>query len=133
MRYFLTIYQRFLKAKELSDERRKASGNPKLDNDHEGFEPSLYSQFLSVMIFKVKDPKLNFEEYLRKITSQEAFIYFTLDKFIVNVTKLINNINSDSLTYKILKDETKDYENELKKWSEFNFPSITKQLTRVYR
>jgi len=40
-----------------------------------------------------------------------------LDKFIVNVTKLLNNINSDSLTYKILKDETKDYENELKKWS----------------
>lgn len=56
------------------------------------------------MIFKTKDPKQNFEEYLRKITNQEAFIYFTLDKFIVNVTKLINNINSDSLTYKILKD-----------------------------
>lgn len=85
------------------------------------------------MVFKTKDPKQNFEEYLRKITNQEAFIYFTLDKFIVNVTKLINNINSDSLTYKILKDETKDYENELRKWSEFSFPSITNQLTRVYR
>jgi hypothetical protein len=61
------------------------------------------------MIFKSKDPKQNFEEHLRKIASQEAFIYFTLDKFIVNMTKLINNINTDSLTHKILKDETKDY------------------------
>ena len=85
------------------------------------------------MIYKVKDPKQNFEEYLRRITNQSAFIYFTLDKFIISITKLINNVNSDSLTYKILKDETKDYENELKKWSEFNFSSITHQLTRVYR
>ena len=93
----------------------------------------MYAQFLAIMIYKVKDPKQNFEEYLRRITNQSAFIYFTLDKFIISITKLINNVNSDSLTYKILKDETKDYENELKKWSEFNFSSITNQLTRVYR
>jgi histone deacetylase complex regulatory component SIN3 len=85
------------------------------------------------MIFKVKDPKQNFEEHLRRLTNQEAFIYFTLDKLIQSLAKLVNNINSDSLTYKILKDETKDYENELKKWAEFTFPSITQQLTRVYR
>ena len=92
----------------------------------------MYAQFLAIMIYKVKDPKQNFEEYLRRITNQSAFIYFTLDKFIISITKLINNVNSDSLTYKILKDETKDYENELKKWSEFNFSSITNQLTRAY-
>lgn len=85
------------------------------------------------MIFKVKDPKQNFEEYVRRITNQEAFIYFSLDKLIQSVAKQVNNINGDSLTYKILKDETKDYENELKKWAEFSFPSITQQLTRVYR
>jgi histone deacetylase complex regulatory component SIN3 len=84
------------------------------------------------MIFKIKDPKL-FEEYLRKISTHEAFIFFTLDKFITSLTKLINNISVDSLTYKILKDGTKDYENDLNKWADFVFPTVTEQLTRVYR
>ena len=36
----------------------------------EASEPTLYAQFLTIMIFKVKDPKQNFEEYLRRITNQ---------------------------------------------------------------
>lgn len=61
------------------------------------------------MIFKLKDQKM-FEEYLRKILTQDAFLLFTLDKFILGITKLLSNLNNDSLTFKILKDGTKDYE-----------------------
>jgi hypothetical protein len=50
-----------------------------------------------------------FEDYLRKILTQDAFVFFTLDKFILSVTKLISNLNNDNLTFKILKDGTKDY------------------------
>lgn len=61
------------------------------------------------MIFKLKDQKM-LEDYLRKILTQDAFVFFTLDKFILSVTKLVSNLNNDNLTFKILKDGTKDYE-----------------------
>lgn len=66
-------------------------------------------QFLSVMIHKIKEQK-GLEEYLRKIFQQDAYIFFTLDKLILGLVKLINNINADSLTYKILRDDMRDYE-----------------------
>lgn len=39
---------------------------------------------------------------------QEAFIFFTLDKLIGGLCKLIHNINPESLTHKILKEGAKD-------------------------
>jgi hypothetical protein len=48
VRFLVTIYQRFLKAKSFSDEKQKTKSD----------EPSLYSQFLSILIFKFKDSKL---------------------------------------------------------------------------
>jgi len=50
------------------------------------------------------------EEFLRRIFQQDAYIFFTMDKLILGEVKLINNINVDSLTYKILKDDVKDYD-----------------------
>jgi hypothetical protein len=59
----------------------------------------------------------SFEEYMRKILLQDAFIFFTLDKLIGGVTKLVNNVSNDSLTYNILSEGVKDYDIELRKWS----------------
>ena len=50
------------------------------------------------------------EEYLRKIFQQDAYIFFTLDKLVTGLVKLVNNINIDSLTYKILRDDVRDYD-----------------------
>ena len=72
----------------------------------------LYEFFLMNLIFKIKDKKL-FEDYLRKIFCKNSFIFFTLDKIIHNAAKLINTINSDSLTDRIIRDMTKDYEYNL--------------------
>lgn len=85
-----------------------------------------------ILVCKLKEQK-SFEELLRKVFQQDAFIFFTLDKLIIGLTKLINNISTDSLTYKILKEGVKDYDLEIRKWADFKYPSITDQLTRVYR
>lgn len=37
-------------------------------------------------------------------------MFLTLDKIINNQTKIINNITPDTITYKIIKDGTKDFE-----------------------
>jgi len=62
-----------------------------------------------VLIHKIKEQK-GMEEFLRRIFQQDAYIFFTMDKLILGEVKLINNINVDSLTYKILKDDVKDYD-----------------------
>lgn len=85
------------------------------------------------MIYRVKDKdKRAFEDYLRKLFCKDAFIFFTLDKMILNVARLINNISSGSLTFRILKDLTKDYEHGLFDWRAYEFPSVIAQLTRLY-
>lgn len=96
LRYLLTIYQRFARAKALAEERSKE-------------QPSLYSQFLAVLIHKIKEQK-SLEEYLRKIFQQDAFIFFTLDKLVLGLVKLVNNISADSLTFKLLKEGVRDYD-----------------------
>ena len=73
------------------------------------------------------------EEYLRKIFQQDAYIFFTLDKLILGEVKLINNINNDSLTFKILKDDVRDYDLDIKKWTDYKHPTVTEQLSRLYR
>lgn len=62
-----------------------------------------------MLIHKIKEQK-GMEEFLRRIFQQDAYIFFTMDKLILGEVKLINNINVDSLTYKILKDDVKDYD-----------------------
>jgi len=62
-----------------------------------------------VLIHKIEEQK-GMEEFLRRIFQQDAYIFFTMDKLILGEVKLINNINVDSLTYKILKDDVKDYD-----------------------
>jgi histone deacetylase complex regulatory component SIN3 len=62
-----------------------------------------------VLIHKVKEQK-GLEEYLRKIFQQDAFIFFTLDKLVLGLVKLVNNLNADSLTYKLLKEGVRDYD-----------------------
>lgn len=47
---------------------------------------------------------------MRRIFQQDAFIFFTLDKLVGGLTKIINIIGTDSLTYKILKEGVKDYD-----------------------
>lgn len=106
VRFLVTIYHRFLRAKTLSNER-----GSKPD------EPSLYTQFLSILIHKIKEQK-GMEEYLRKIFQQDAYIFFTLDKLFSGITKIVNNqISTDSLTYKILRDDIRDYELEIRRWN----------------
>lgn len=83
------------------------------------------------MIYRVKDKK-TFEEYLRKLFCKDAFVFFTLDKMILGAAKLISNISTDSLTDRILKDLTKDYEYGLFDWDTYEFPSVVAQLTRLY-
>lgn len=73
------------------------------------------------------------EEYLRRIFQQDAFIFFTIDKLILGLTKLINNISVDSLTYKILKEGVKDYDLEIRRWEDYQYPSVTEQLARLYQ
>lgn len=51
---------------------------------------------------------------------------------ITNAGRLISNIGSDSLTYQIIKDQTKDYELGAFDWEKFTFPSVTMQLARLY-
>jgi len=76
----------------------------------EGERPKIdiYKFFLTVMIYKIKDKKY-FEENLRKLFCKNAFIFFTLEKMIIGAAKTINNISTDSLTFQIIKDQTKDY------------------------
>lgn len=62
-----------------------------------------------MLIHKVKEQK-GLEEYLRKIFQQDAFIFFTLDKLVLGLVKLVNNLNADSLTYKLLKEGVRDYD-----------------------
>jgi histone deacetylase complex regulatory component SIN3 len=110
-----------LRAKSLSAER-----------ENKPDEPSLYTQFLSVLIHKVKEQK-TMEEYLRRIFQQDAYIFFTLDKLMLGLVKLINNINADSLTFKILRDDVRDYDLEIRRWNDYTHPTVTEQLTRLYR
>ena len=65
IRFLLTIYQRFLKAKEFSEQRSSST----LGNDSESQQsPDLYKLFLTLLIFKIRDKnKSSFEECLRKI------------------------------------------------------------------
>lgn len=69
---------------------------------------------------------------MRKIFCKNAFIFFTLEKMIFSAVKVINNIATDSLSFQIIKDQTKDYELGAVDWEKFSFPSITMQLTRLY-
>jgi hypothetical protein len=119
LRYLLTIYQRFARAKALAEERNKE-------------EPSLYAQFLAVMIHKLKEQK-GLEEYLRKIYQQDAFIFFTLDKLVLGLVKLVNNLNADSLTHKLLKEGVRDYDLEIRRWEDYPHATVTEQLSRLYR
>lgn len=121
LRYLVTIYQRFARAKTLSDER-----------GIKGEQPTLYSQFLGVLIHKIKQQK-GLEQYLRRIFQQDAFIFFTIDKLILGLAKLINNISVDSLTYKVLKEGVKDYDLEIRRWEDYQYPSVTEQLARLYQ
>ncbi len=43
----------------------------------------------------------------------------------LGLVKLINNINTDSLTHKILKDGVKDYDLEIRKWQDYPHASVT--------
>lgn len=66
------------------------------------------------------------EEYLRKIFQQDAYIFFTLDKLFNGIVKIINNhITTDSLTYKILRDDVRDYDLEIRKWADYQHPTVT--------
>ncbi len=51
---------------------------------------------------------------------------------ISNIVRIIGNISPDSLTYQIIKDQTKDYELGAFDWEKFVFPNVTMQLTRLY-
>jgi histone deacetylase complex regulatory component SIN3 len=62
-----------------------------------------------VLIHKLKEQK-GLEEYLRKIFQQDAFIFFTLDKLVLGLVKLVNNLSADSLTHKLLKEGVRDYD-----------------------
>jgi hypothetical protein len=73
------------------------------------------------------------EEYLRKIFQQDAFIFFTLDKLILGLVKLINNLNADSLTHKLLKEGVRDYDLEIRRWEDYPHATVTEQLSRLYR
>lgn len=114
MRFVLTIYQRFLKAKEFSDQRSTVNLGTNAEQEE---KIDLYKFFLTILIYKIRDKNKNcFEEYLRKLYCEKAFIFFTLEKLITSAAKVINSIPSDSLTYKILKDQTKDYELGIFDW-----------------
>ena len=102
LRAILTLYQRFLIAKEYDEKDRKGS------QGH-------YMNFISVLIHRLKDKKV-FEDLLRKIFNQDAYIFYTLDKIITIVIKAITSITNNDLTYKILKNNTKDFEFELFGW-----------------
>ncbi len=65
------------------------------------------------------------EEYLRRIFQQDAYIFFTLDKLMLGLVKLINNINADSLTFKILRDDVRDYDLEIRRWNDYTHPTVT--------
>lgn len=67
------------------------------------------------MVHKMKDKKY-FQQYLRKIFCKDAYIFFTLDKLITGATKLLTSLTSNDLTYKILKEQTKDYELGMLDW-----------------
>jgi len=56
-----------------------------------------------------------------------------LDKLVLGQVKLINNINTDSLTYKLLREGVKDYDLEIRRWQDYPHPSVTEQLARLYR
>lgn len=94
-------------------------------------ELTLYNLFLCSLIFKLKDQKL--PDYMRILLKKDAFIFLTIDKLINYVNKIFTNINSDSLTYKILKENTKDFEMEIKKWDDYQFPKTITQLVRLSR
>ena len=98
LRYLLTIYQRLVRGKQLSEEREAKQG-----------EPSAYEQLIAVLVHKVREQK-TFEEYLRRIFQQDAFVFFTMDKLLTGVAKMINNIGSDSLTHRLLKEGVRDYD-----------------------
>lgn len=51
---------------------------------------------------------------------------------ILSAVKVISNIGADSLTFHIIKDQTKDYELGAFDWEKFAFPSVTMQLARLY-
>ena len=82
------------------------------ESEASGGTVDLYEFFLINLIFKSKDKKI-FEDYLRKIFCKDSFIFFTLDKIIQSAAKLVNTIPSDSLTDRVIKDLTKDYEYNL--------------------
>lgn len=119
MRAILTLYQRFLIAKEYDEKDKK------------GFQ-SNYANFLSVLIYKIKEKKV-FEDLIRKIFSQDGYIFYTLDKIVNIAIKTISSITNNDLTYKILKNNTKDFELELFGWENYPFPSTTTQLLRLYK
>lgn len=85
-----------------------------------------------MLIHKIKEQK-GLEEYLRKIFQQDAFIFFTLDKLILGLVKLVNNLNADSLTHKLLKEGVRDYDLEIRRWEDYPHATVTEQLSRLYR
>lgn len=77
-----------------------------------------------MLIHKLKEQK-GLEEYLRKIFQQDAFIFFTLDKLILGLVKLVNNLNTDSLTHKLLKEGVRDYDLEIRRWEDYPHATVT--------
>ena len=65
------------------------------------------------------------EEYLRRIFQQDAYIFFTLDKLMLGLVKLINNINADSRSFKILRDDGRDYYLEIRRGNDYTHPTVT--------
>jgi hypothetical protein len=51
---------------------------------------------------------------------------------IMSAAKTINNIGTDSLSFQIIKDQTKDYELGAFDWEKYTFPTVMMQLTRLY-
>ena len=87
-----------MRGKQLSEERESKEG-----------EPTAYEQLLAVLVHKVREQK-TFEEYLRRIFQQDAFVFFTMDKLLLGVAKMVNNISPDSLTHRLLKEGVRDYD-----------------------
>jgi paired amphipathic helix protein Sin3a len=127
MRYYIFMYERLFRAKELAKREMRSAQKPEITADtivrqHEGEtvpppQPTTsddnahYRQFMNALVQWIKGGDATvFEETARKLLGYEGWVTYTLDKVFANMQKPLHALLSDDMCMQLV--DAFKYENQ---------------------
>lgn len=105
VRFYYTLYERFLKAFEIANE---FDSNPKsdllTDSEKRTLAVERYDAFKWILVHLIRNNIENekFEDYLRSIFGTKAYLMFCIDKIIHTIIITIQKLGNDEVSPKVL-------------------------------